>query len=144
MKKILWFSLLSILVLLLNGCATYKEISENEYIDRGLKQYAKTARWGELESLYGFVKPDDIANVVPAENLHNIKVTDYQVQSPATRIGVVEEGEETNEITLVQTAVIEYILKDSQVVHTLTDNQVWEYHRDTKSLFRINPVPIFK
>ena len=83
--------------------------------------------------------------MTPAANLHNIKVTDYRVITPARQVDEsAGEDEEVVKYNLLQTVAIEYIVKDAQVVHTLTDNQVWEYNREEKTVYRVNPIPEFK
>jgi len=121
--------------LLLTGCKSIKESKEGHHMQARLKLYGKTARWGALENLYGFLTPEESVKVVFPDNLNNIRVTDYQVRIPPM---VLEEHK------MSQTVTIEYLFTDTQVIRTLSDNQIWEYDEESKDWFRANPIPEFK
>jgi len=100
-----------------------------------LELYAKTARWGALENLYGFLSPEESAKVIFPDNLDNIRVTNYQVRIPPMML---------DEHKVSQTVTIEYLFHDTQVIKTMSDHQVWEYNPETEKWFRANPVPEFE
>lgn len=100
-----------------------------------LELYAKTVRWGALENLYGFLTPEESAKAIFPDNLNDIRVTSYQVRIPPMML---------DQHKLSQTAVIEYLFHDTQVIKTMSDNQVWEYNPEIKEWFRANAIPEFK
>lgn len=100
-----------------------------------LDLYGKTARWGALENLYGFLTPEESAKVVFPDNLDNIRVTSYEVRIPPMML---------DKHVLSQTVTIEYLFRDTQVIRTMSDNQVWKYDPEIKEWYRANPIPEFK
>ena len=122
-------------VLCLSSCATIEESKENQKMEARLDLYAKTVRWGALENLYGFLTPEESAMVEFPDNLGNIRVTNYQVRIPPMML---------DEHTLSQTVTIEYLYRDTQVIRTMSDSQVWEYKPELEEWYRTNPVPEFK
>ncbi len=132
----LWM-LLSILVssMLLVGCKTIDDSKEDQLMQARLNLYAKTVRWGALENLYGFLTLDERIKAVFPGNLDNIRITDYQVRIPPMML---------EQHILSQTVTIEYLFRDTQVIKTMSDNQIWEYNKETKQWFRANPIPEFK
>ena len=131
-----WISVLTLAsVLCLSSCATIEESKENQKMEARLDLYAKTVRWGALENLYGFLTPEESAMVEFPDNLGNIRVTNYQVRIPPMML---------DEHTLSQTVTIEYLYRDTQVIRTMSDSQVWEYKPELEEWYRTNPVPEFK
>ena len=101
-----------------------------------LKEYAHEVRWGQLEALSSYLKPDMVDEQKDvAVDPQNIRVTNYEV------LRRVHPGEE-NQVS--QTVRIEYLFRDRQVVKTLIDQQLWEYIPDSKDWQRANPIPVFK
>ena len=129
-------SLLMLLVLIsLAGCKTVSESKENQVMEAQLSLYGKTARWGVLENLYGFLNPEEGIKAVIPDNLDNVRVTDYQVRIHPM---VLEEHK------ISQTVTIEYLFRDTQVIRTMSDSQIWAFDEESKQWFRANPVPDFK
>ena len=128
-------ALLGVLLLSLSACGTYQEASQKQKLQSKLDFYAKTARLGALENLYGFLSPEESAKATPPDYLDNIKVTDYVVRMP-TQIS--EEG------TATQGVEINYLFRDQAVIRTLSDHQVWKYDQTHENWYRANPIPEFK
>ena len=119
----------------LSGCGTIEESKESQKMEVRLDLYAKTVRWGALENMYGFLTPEESVKVVFPDNLGNIRVTNYQVRIPPMIL---------DEHRLAQTVTIEYLHRDSQVIKTMSDSQIWEYNPEVKEWYRANPIPEFK
>lgn len=117
------------------GCKTIEASKEKQNMEMRLELYAKTVRWGALENLYGFLTPEESAKAIFPDNLNDIRVTSYQVRIPPMML---------DQHKLSQTAVIEYLFHDTQVIKTMSDNQVWEYNPEIKEWFRANAIPEFK
>ena len=93
--------------------------------------YGDVTRWGDLAKLYAFVLPEHA--VPPPPGLDRIRVTHY------TASGLKEIGP----WRWRQTAVIDYVLTDRQVVRRLVDRQVWVSPDEGKHWYRENPPPDF-
>lgn len=105
--------------------------------DKLVKQtrtYEAVVRWGELENMYAFYKAGENEQVVIQPGLDRIRVTGYEA-SPLTQIGELRWG---------QTAVIDYVLTDRQIVRQITDQQIWASDDKGKTWLRENPVPVFR
>jgi hypothetical protein len=44
----------------------------------------------------------------------------------------------------VQTAIIQYVFEESQIVRELMDRQTWEYDAETERWLLASPMPVFK
>lgn len=132
----LWISLLILAAgTCLTGCGTIEESKQGQQMEVRLDLYGKTARWGALENLYGFLTPEESAKVVFPDNLDNIRVTSYEVRIPPMML---------DKHVLSQTVTIQYLFRDTQVIRTMSDNQVWKYDPEIKEWYRANPIPEFK
>ncbi len=120
---------------LITGCQTIGEMDQSNKLNDTLRRYAASMRWSHLDQAYGYLKPDIAAETEYPEDEDNIKVTSYEViRSPI----------QTDETHAMQTARIEFVFIDRQVVRKITDNQKWEYMEEEKSWMRANPIPEFK
>jgi hypothetical protein len=126
-------TLLFIALLSLAGCQTLSERSDANKLNKTLEIYASAVRWQPLTSLYSFLQPQ-LQPAAPPAGLDNIRVTRYEVSVSPHQVA---EGR------VVQTAVIEYVRTDRQVVRTLVDNQLWVLAADGEWQ-RANPIPAFR
>lgn len=101
---------------------------------RQTQTFEAVVRWGELENMYAFYKAGDDEQVVIQPGLDRIKVTGYEA-SPLTQIGELRWG---------QTAVIDYVLTDRQIVRQITDQHVWVSDDKGKTWLRETPIPEFR
>jgi len=92
-------------------------------------------RWGALQKMYVFVKraPDEVVEI--QEGLDNIRVTGYELGSG---LAMVEPTRWR------QTAVIDYVLVDRQIVRQVIDDQTWVSEDEGKTWYRENPPPQFQ
>ncbi len=124
------------LMLLTSGCATVEKASKNQKMHERLKAYAHEVRWGALEALPAYLRPSMLAQQKAiAKDPANIRVTEYEVVVPPAPAG---------DNKIVQTARINYLFRDRQVVRSIVDQQSWEYEPETKQWFRTNTIPAFK
>lgn len=125
--------LLISVVLLLSACmATNPYAPVPKELGVRVRVFEGVVRWGDLRKMYLFAKPGTQVSI--PDGLDNVRVTHYEV---------------SNEHQLApnrwaQTAVIDYVLSDSQVVKRLVDNQVWASDDDGKTWYRVNPPPVFR
>ena len=125
--------LLVLLPLLLGACVANNMKSSESKLRDTLRYFETTVRWGQLERMSAFLAPQ-LAEQAPQPGLDNVRVTLYETLSGPSPV---------SDERWVQTVGIEYVLKDSQVVKRLTDNQVWELDAEEGAWFRANPLPRF-
>jgi len=125
--------LLVLLPLLLGACVASNMKSSESKLRDTLRYFETTVRWGQLDRMSAFLVPQ-LAGQPPQPGLDNIRVTHYDTVSGPTPV---------SDERWVQTVAIEYVLKDSQVVKRLTDNQVWELDAEAGGWLRANPLPRF-
>jgi hypothetical protein len=130
--------LLIVFTLLFSACQTnmYGPDVPSE-LAANLKLFEDTVRWGNLENMYLFVKRDEDNPVQVAQGLENVRVTNYE-SSPVRRI------DEEDASRWTQTAVIDYVLTDRQIVRQLINRQVWESEDEGENWFLTTPVPQFR
>lgn len=129
-------ALLLLLALSLSGCLSnpygYGEVPKNLALQ--VRTFEDVVRWGELENMYLFQKQQEGQNYEIAEGLDNVRVTGYDA-------GGLREVAPNR---WAQTAMINYVLVDRQVVRELVDQQIWVSDDDGKTWYRENPVPVFR
>ena len=128
------------IVLLLGACQssfvkTYLNVDEMpKSLKERVKQFEGVVRWGALQKMYIFTKHEPGEPVDIPMDLDNVRVTGYELASGLVQL---------DPLRWRQTAVIEYVLKDRQVVRQLIDHQVW-VSEEGKNWYRENPPPQFK
>lgn len=125
---------LLLLTLLLVSCRTNPYTDVPDKLAAQVKTFEDVVRWGALENMYLFAKVEPGKEAKVQEGLDNVRVTGYE--SSTLR--------KVNDMRWAQTAVIDYVLTDRQVVRRLTDNQLWESEDDGKTWYLVTPVPILK
>ena len=111
-----------------SGCQSMSERRRDESLTSTLKLYGKVLRWqGPNEQ--GAM----LANPEQTPKNRGITVTSYHVASNPVK---------TDEITAYQTAVIEYVYNDNQVIKRIIDQQIWKYDTEEKRWLRTNPPPV--
>jgi hypothetical protein len=111
-----------------SGCQSMSERRRDESLTSTLKLYGKVLRWqGPNEQ--GAM----LANPEQTPKNRGITVTSYQVVSNPVKTG---------ENTARQTAVIEYVYNDNQVIKRIIDQQIWKYDTEEKRWLRTNPPPV--
>lgn len=130
MRKLL---VLLLLALPLAGCQTLSERSDAQKLQQTLDSYGAAVRWQPLVGLYGYLQPE-LQPAEPPAGLDNVRVTSYEVSAPPRQLA---EGR------VAQTAVIEYVRVERQVVRTLVDSQLW-VRSDSGEWQRANPIPAFQ
>lgn len=127
--------LFGLLCVLLSACQTRPFDGVPTALEDVTRQYAATARWEALDRLYAYTDDSVQVERQSVDALANIRVTAYETAGSPIATG---DGRWS------QTAVIDYVLNDRQVVRRLVDRQVWAPSADGNGWYRSNPVPIFK
>lgn len=123
------------LPLLFAGCRTLSNNEIDNHLRERLRLYESVVRWGALERMYTFIRPEDAVGLEVPEGLDNVRVISYETASGPSRV---------TEDRWVQTVAIEYVLQDRQIVKSLIDHQVWEREPDAEVWYRTNPNPQFR
>lgn len=134
--------LLICLILVVGGCRSHP-FGPDVPIDltASVKLFEDTVRWGDLENMYRFMQPDDDREIEIQKGLDNIRVTGYETSQLRE---LVDDDQGVDEARWAQTAVIDYVLTDQQVVRQLTDDQIWVSEDGGKTWLRTTPVPQFR
>jgi hypothetical protein len=123
-----------ILISFLTACQTFGERKRAQSLQDTLRSYEASIRWHSGRHAAKFQDPQ--GNVTESRTDHaNIRVTGYEVVQGPTMLG---------DLQAVQTALIQYVMQDSQVVKELMDQQVWRYNEEETTWFLNSPVPEFK
>jgi hypothetical protein len=126
--------ILTMILLLLSGCQTLSERKQADDLLAVLRDYEAVIRWSSLEQARRFLLPEKAGDTV-ATTPRDLRVTHYEVvQGPA----MLSDG------YAVQTAVIQYVFEESQVVHELVDQQHWHYDPEAEHWYLVSPLPVFK
>lgn len=122
-------------LLMLGGCRSnpFSEIPER--LTAKLRVFEDVVRWGDLNKMVAFQKPDSDLPTTPQPGLDNVRVTGYESAEPLNPI---------EPMRWRQAARIDYVLTDRQVVRQLVDFQIWESEDEGKTWYRTTPVPQFK
>jgi hypothetical protein len=132
--------ILSLVALLIftTACQTLGEHKRADTLESTLKHYEAAVRWTSGSQLYSFLPPDESRkNPVINPDSKNVRVTHYEIVQGPSILG-------ENEDRAVQTAIIQYVLQDTQVVRELTDAQDWHYDEEAESWYLYSPIPVFK
>lgn len=108
------------MVLSLSSCQTISERSRANELQDTLSAYESTIRWGALVKAQDFRDPEKPV-WQPSPMPDRLRVTHYEViQGPS----MLEEDK------AVQTALIQYVFENEQVVREVMDQQIWRYNEE--------------
>jgi hypothetical protein len=99
-----------------------------------VKTFEDTVRWGDLANTVLFLGPAERAEAQVQPGIDNVRVTGYEA-SPMRQ---------ADEYRWTGTAVIDYVLTDTQVVRRLVDHQVWRSDDEGDTWYREPPLPVFR
>jgi len=119
MRRTVGPMLLSLLLLLLSGCATDKR---NDSLDRTMIAYANAVRWDGFEVAATFIDPK-VREAHPITDLDRARFKQVQVSDYDDGRGPIASGE--NEVR--QIVHISLTNVHTQSVRTIVDHQVWRY-----------------
>lgn len=119
---------------LLTGCQTLSERRQSEALNEVLRSYHAMIRWGSVEQAKAFQNSKQTQGET-ARVPKDLRVTQYEVVQGPTLVGPSKA---------VQTAIIQYVFEESQIVRELMDRQTWEYDAESERWFLVSPMPVFK
>ena len=134
MNKIL--PIMPVFILLFAGCATISGHSRMYIFEDTAKAYFIAIRWSDYEAASDFLKDEQrIRAMMNIKSLDQIRVADYRVK----------RSDSSEDKSIVRRIVeIQYFLKDSPVIRTLDDHQIWEYDDKSSRWYLISGLPDFK
>ena len=127
--------LLLAMTLLSTACMTNRFGEVPDPLGYQVRAFENVVRWGALEKMYAFTKPNPGKPVEIPDGLGNVRVTSYELANSLAKI---------TPTRWTQTAVIDYVLTDRQIVRQLVDQQFWVSDDEGKSWYRENPPPQFR
>jgi hypothetical protein len=122
------------LSLLLVGCQTLSERKQSDKLQQVLRNYEGVVRWGAVDQLRRFYRPEAMEAMVKVPQ-EQMRVTHYEVVQGPTKV---------EENRAIQTAVIQYVFVELQVVRELIDQQTWVYDPEQERWYLVSPAPDFK
>ena len=105
-----------------------------EALDDTLRVYDQAVRWGRIETVYAFQRPEQTQAVEIPERFRRIRVTAYDVIQPPLL---------SDERHCTQVAEIKYYDTDYAREQTLVDRQRWEYDEVDKRWYLLSGPPAF-
>jgi hypothetical protein len=113
--------ILAVLVLLLTACAHVRQEKKTQSLAAATYAYGNALRWGYYETAWNYLDPAIRARISPEQHrFKSIRLTAYDVVQPTI---ILAENQNQAE----QWVQIDYVHQDTQVVHSLTDHQIWRY-----------------
>ena len=121
------------LVVLLFACA---EVStRNTQLDLTLIQYEKALRWSSVEQTNQFRKDPINFSSRQLAMFKKIKVTGYDVIQTSYR------DDKIKQLQVIQLVEVRYVNEDTQVEKKFSEQQVWEWDKDTSRWYLVSPFP---
>ena len=118
------------------SCSKIEKEKRYQGLTTATEGYGNALRWGYYDSAYSYVHPSLRQEDAYPKALDNVRVTTYEVIQPPA---IYSEDQEQVE----QRVQIEYVLRDEQVVHKLSDLQDWRYDPETKTWWLYSGLPKF-
>ena len=114
-----------IAILLLNGCAAYKEMTRQEDCDKVLKTYSRMIRWNEAEKAALFYadqqQRDSFSKAAETMRRQNINMADMRILASQCRADLK---------TAEATVEFDYFMLPDNRLKTITDHQKWVYREE--------------
>lgn len=124
-----WWALALVLVA---GCQAAPK--RMEALDGTLQIYDQAVRWGRIEAVYGFLRPDAEQPTEIPERFRRIRVTGYDIVQPPLM---------SDELHCTQVVEIRYYDTDYAREQTVLDRQRWEYDEAQQRWYLVSGPPPF-
>lgn len=122
-----------LLLLFAAGCQSLGERKQADALQEVLRNYEAVIRWGSLEQASHFLRPE-AASTAALKPDRALRVTHYEVvQGPS----ILDKDK------AIQTAVIQYVFVETQVVREVIDRQAWEFDPQAERWYLISSLPEF-
>ena len=129
------FFMVIVTMALVCGCARMQTEKRMISLDDSVRAYSKMLRWGEYEEAARYIlfrerEPEKI----DIDVLEKIKITGYEVYD---REITTEQDEASISVS------IEYYHKDTGIVYSIKDKQIWWFNEEGKRWFLDDTLPDF-
>lgn len=125
------FILVLLAAIVLAGCQSH--VSRKAGIEKALNDYEATLRWQNIREAYRFLRPELQPAYLP-QGIDSMRVVGYDV---------LDRPVEVSENVVVQRVEVKYVNRETQIMRTIMDEQVWESDDDGKTWMRASPMPAF-
>jgi len=127
--------LLSILIIILVGCASLENKQKLSSLEISTDRYGDAIRWGYLEMADGFRKgADKDSESTDFSKLKKIRVTSYEILNRTIS---------DNHAEATQHVEIKFYYIDQMIEKTIIDKQVWKYDHAGETWFLHGNLPYF-
>ncbi|MCU7905828.1 MAG: asparagine synthetase [Candidatus Thiodiazotropha sp. (ex Epidulcina cf. delphinae)] len=120
---------------MLTACQTLGEHQRAESLQDILRRYEAAIRWSSGRQARNFLPLELAKTEITPPVQRDVKVTHYEVVQGPTMLG---------DMRAVQTAVIQYVFQDSQIVREIMDQQEWRYDEEAEIWHLYSQVPVFR
>lgn len=128
--------ILCIGILLLIGCATFKEQQKVSALDTATDNYKDAITWGDYNIAAKYRKNQGAQGLSwNFRELKKVKVTSYEI---------LYRSVSDNNLQAQQTVEIKYYNIQNMIEKTLVDEQVWEYDEKEKAWYLQGDFPQFQ
>jgi len=121
------------LVVLLSACAEMS--TRNTQLDLTLIQYEKALRWSGIEQINQYRKEPVHFTSQQLAKFKKIKVTGYDVIQTSYR------DDKVKQLQVIQVVEFRYVNEDTQVERKFSEQQIWEWDKDSKRWWLVSPFP---
>jgi len=124
--------LLAISALLLSACATQGDIMDK--LNTTLRGYEKAVRWAKFDAVYSYHKWEAGQEMLPADNMENIRVTKYQSS---------RQKFDPKHKVMKQIISLRYYNTDDQRERSLKHQHEWQYFPKLKRWYLVSEPIVF-
>lgn len=122
------------IALTFGGCGKVEKRKKSNALEAAVTAHGSALRWAYYDTAWGYLHPDKRGTTMP-DGLDNVRVTGYDIIQPPLR---------SSEDKASQVVRIEYLFRDHQSIHTLTDRQDWRFDPETETWWLHSDFPDFK
>lgn len=124
---------LSLLGLLLTGCAAMEKDKRALGLDATTRAYLAALRWSDFEGAVAFLPPETRPQEWPGM-FEDLRITRYEILGRPVML---------SDTQATQTVGIEYLYENRQIVHKLTDRQSWRWDDEAQTWWLESGLPEF-
>jgi len=121
------------IIVLIVGCKTLPEYQKEDKFSDASAIYEHAISWSDFQTASSFLPPEQ-AEKIDFEKLKNIKVTAYDMKKVAVS---------DSHLHVARIVEISYFNKNTMVVRTFSEEEVWEYDETKDAWFLTSGLPDF-
>jgi hypothetical protein len=117
------------------GCSTLSSRYQEDEYERTMFDYDTAMQLSDFNNVCKFFDPAVVKRGECLASYDNLKIVEYEVQD-------IRFSEDKQEAT--HSVVVDYHFQDRVVVKKIQFEQVWQYHKETKTWMLQSKPPVFK